>query len=261
MNQNRLMENYRCLLEISGCGADIFGSVLCGELLAGSGTAALKMQLEQERFFRLLDSGDTLDSLREHLEPYSETERRGMLLYLLEELNGVWTEPFRLHMVRLPLPELEARTAGAVEYAARQVCTDIFVPETAASRGKAAAAALAIAAFAEMPEEVPEEIAAVSAAAASAGYRDAPLRLTSALLFLLFSPLRSGDVPEERLFSLLTLFLHEISWLTGCSVSVPAALTLPSVPLVPAETGKTAETVRAELPEEEPEAEFPREQA
>ena len=259
MNQNRLMENYRCLLEISGCGADIFGSVLCGELL-GNGTAALKMQLEQERFFRLLESGDTLDSLRERLSFCSETERRGMLLYLLEELNGVWTEPFRLRMVRLPLPELEARTAGAVETAARQACTDMIVPESAASCGKAAAAALAVAAFAEMPEEVPEEIAAVSAAAASAGYRDAPLRLTSALLFLLLSPLRSGGAPEERLSSLLALFLSEISWLTGCSVSVPAALTLPAVPLVPAETGKAAE-IRAEPPEEEPEPEFPRDRA
>ncbi|MDE7242617.1 MAG: hypothetical protein K2O18_01385 [Oscillospiraceae bacterium] len=258
MNQNRVMNHYRRLLEVSGCAADIFGSELCAEL-AGSGTAVLKMQLEQEHFFRLLDSGDTLDSLRERLEPYSGTERRGLLLYMLEALSGGLLRTDRLRMVRLPLPELESRTAGAVEYAARLICADISVPERAASCGKAPAAALAAAVFAEMPEDSPEEIGAVSAAAASAGRRDAPLRLTSTLLFLTLSPLRSGDT--GRLLPLLALFLNGVSWLTGCPVSVPRALTLPAVPIILEETAGEAAELWDELPKEDAEPEIPRERA
>ena len=246
MNPKRVLENYRCLLKISDRGADIFASGLCASL-GCSGTAALKMQLEQERFFRLLDSGGTLASLRERLGPYTATERRGILLHMLEELSGVWTGQTRLRMVRRPLPELESCTAAAVEQAARQFCTEVTVPPMAGLAGRSApAAALAAAVLAEMPETMPEQIAAASAAAVSAGRRNPLLRLLSALLFLLLTP-ESGqtEAVAVRLLPPLSLFLQERAWLTGCSVSVPAALTAPVVAVdtgtVPEEPERTGE--------------------
>lgn len=204
MNQKRLMENYRRLCGVSSSGADIFGSELCAELLKNRPGAALKMQLEQERFFRLLESGDPLESLG----PYTGTERRGVLLHLLEEADGlcgiVWTEQKRLRTVRLPLPELESLTAAAVERAAQRVCTETAFPENTASWSPAA---LAAALSAELPEETPEKIAAVSAALS---VKDQKLPLLRTLLVL--SPLQSNT-------QLLRLFLDMVSCLTGGPVS------------------------------------------
>ncbi len=268
MDQKQWQKHYRRLCGISENSADIWGSEFRMELFRTAGcseTAALKMQLEQEHFFRLLDGWDTLEDLRERLGPYTETERRGILLYILEGVNGgAWTQKVRLRAVRLPLPELESRTAAAMEYAARQLCTDLTVPdcgEAVASYQQAAAAA-AIAVYVETPGETPEEIAAVSAeaAASAAGYRGLLPRLVSSLLFLLLSPFRleSAAAVQTRLLSLLALFLNEFSFLTGCSVVIPAVLPVLAAPVTEDAPEEAAEE---EFFDSEPEQEIFRERA
>lgn len=198
MGRRDFEQNFRDLEQISDKGAHIYGSELCRDILQLGPDCLdlLKMQLEQEQFFRLIRERDLhglsdqtklsrmfLDAvgtyLEEWLNHYDIEDRRGVLLELLTALDscGHWTEEELAVAARLTVEQLTILAAKEVVGYAVAQCAQYATPDCAEDGMSACAsgsvfstaAALSIAAYAEYPDlrVSPELIAFASSAAAN----------------------------------------------------------------------------------------------
>lgn len=197
MVHRNFVQNYQDLEQISDKSADIYGSELCRDILRLEPCSLdlLKMQLEQERFFRQigehslhgLSDQDKLSRtfqeavgayLEEWLAHYDSEDRRGILLELLIALEGRghWSEERLAAAARLPAEQLTDLAAREVERYAIKLCAERVEPDSReagirayiSDRPVPTAAALSISAYAEYPElRVSPELIALAASAAA----------------------------------------------------------------------------------------------
>lgn len=208
MDAQKFAEDYSRIISLSDCGADIYGSAYCREYIAHAGAAQpfstlLRMQLDQERFFRSKSlrrcsenpeelaaavQADVCADIHDRLACYSEAERRGALLSMLDQVNRMngrgWTGQDRAAWAGAPEDALEKRLAADIMAGARNVLARVRVEDSTAGAVEtersgpgpsrsAAAAASAVTAYGQCPElrDMPECIADTSAAASAMGER------------------------------------------------------------------------------------------
>lgn len=192
MNIKKIADTYQTLGELSDYGPDIFGSEYsrgclekAGVLEQDAASALLRMQMEQERLSRIpmwypfsysaeevfpMVRRNVVSELQKRLAHYTQEQQGGICLFMWENINSMrgytCTEQQRLQWARLPTERLMELTAEEVLQCVgrlfeensqqfsqfeedAQIEEGMLSPITSRS---AAAAATAVAVYAECPE-------------------------------------------------------------------------------------------------------------